>query len=99
VCAHGQTAADIVHVAIKKLVELSVEGAKVLDLCQEGDKLIEAGTAGVYNKSVKGVKTPKGRLPLCNPFNARSDHFTVSGLAFPTAISVNNCVAHFTPLP
>ncbi|PBL03572.1 proliferation-associated protein 1 [Armillaria gallica] len=74
-----KTAADIVHQVMKKLVELSVEGAKIIDLCIEGDKLIEQGTGAVYNKAVKGVKVPKG-------------------LAFPTCISVNNCVAHFSPL-
>jgi hypothetical protein len=37
-----------------------VEGAKVIDLCIEGDKLIEQGTGTVYNKNVKGVKVPKG---------------------------------------
>lgn len=37
-----------------------MEGANVLDLCVEGDKLIEEGTSVVYNKSVKGVKVPKG---------------------------------------
>ncbi|KAI0077928.1 proliferation-associated protein 1 [Panus rudis PR-1116 ss-1] len=72
-------AADIVHNVMKKLVELSVEGAKVLDICVEGDKLIEQGTAAVYNKPVKGAKVSKG-------------------LAFPTSVSVNNCVAHFSPL-
>jgi hypothetical protein len=45
---------------VKRLVELSVEGANVLDLCVEGDRLIEEGTGAVYNKSVKGVKVPKG---------------------------------------
>jgi len=74
-----KTAADIVHQVIKKLIETSVEGAKVIDLCIEGDKLIEQGTKGVYNKSVKGVKVNKG-------------------IAFPTSISVNNAVAHFSPL-
>ncbi|ETW83174.1 Metallo peptidase M24 [Heterobasidion irregulare TC 32-1] len=74
-----KVAADIVNNVMKKLVELSVEGAKVLDLCIEGDKLVEEGTSAVYNKSVKGVKVSKG-------------------LAFPTSISVNNCVAHFSPL-
>ncbi|KAI0264476.1 proliferation-associated protein 1 [Gloeopeniophorella convolvens] len=67
-----KAAADIVNAAVKRLVELSVEGAK-------GDRLIEEGTGAVYNKSVKGVKVPKG-------------------LAFPTSVSVNNCVAHFSPL-
>lgn len=48
------------HNVVKKLVLLAVEGAKVLDLCVEGDKLIEAGTGAVYNKPVKGVKVSKG---------------------------------------
>ncbi|KAJ7761878.1 peptidase M24, structural domain-containing protein [Mycena maculata] len=74
-----KTASDIVHNVMKKLIELSVEGAKIIDLCIEGDKLIEAGTAAVYNKAVKGVKVAKG-------------------VAFPTSISVNNTVAHFSPL-
>lgn len=74
-----KVAADIVNNVMKKLVELSVEGAKILDLCIEGDKLVEEGTGAVYNKSVKGVKVSKG-------------------LAFPTSVSVNNCVAHFSPL-
>ncbi|KAA1467637.1 proliferation-associated protein 1 [Dentipellis sp. KUC8613] len=74
-----KAAADIVNDVVKKLVEQVVEGAKVIDLCVEGDKLIEQGTGAVYNKSVKGVKVSKG-------------------LAFPTSVSVNNCVAHFSPL-
>jgi hypothetical protein len=45
---------------MKKLVAASVEGAKVLDLCVQGDALIEEGTGAVYNKSVKGVKITKG---------------------------------------
>ena len=49
---------------MKKLVELAVEGAKILDICLEGDKLIEQGTGAVYNKSVKGVKVPKGASSL-----------------------------------
>jgi hypothetical protein len=52
---------------MKKLIELSVEGAKIIDLCIEGDKLIEAGTAGVYNKAVKGVKVNKGRTTPRSP--------------------------------
>ncbi|KAI0734313.1 proliferation-associated protein 1 [Fomitopsis betulina] len=75
-----KTAADITHNVIKKLVEAATEGAKVLDLCIEGDRLLEEGTGAVYNKSAKGVKVSKG-------------------IAFPTSISVNNAVAHFSPLP
>lgn len=57
---HAQTAADIANNVTKKLIALAVEGAKVIDLCVEGDKLLEQGTGGVYNKSVKGVKVSKG---------------------------------------
>jgi len=45
---------------VNRLVELTVEGASTLDLCIEGDKLIEEGTGAVYNKSIKGVKVSKG---------------------------------------
>ncbi|VDB83745.1 unnamed protein product [Peniophora sp. CBMAI 1063] len=74
-----KTAADIVNNVVKALVPKLVEGAKIIDLCIEGDKLLEEGTGAVYNKAVKGTKVPKG-------------------IAFPTSISVNNTVAHFSPL-
>ncbi|KAI0331872.1 proliferation-associated protein 1 [Cubamyces sp. BRFM 1775] len=74
-----KTAADIVNNVLKKLISLTVEGAKIYDLCVEGDKLLEQGTGAVYNKAVKGVKVSKG-------------------IAFPTCVSVNNTVAHFSPL-
>lgn len=45
---------------MKQVIELCVEGAKILDICVKGDELIEAATAAVYNKSVKGVKLTKG---------------------------------------
>lgn len=58
--ALAQTAAEIIHNVMKKVIELSVEGAKVIDICIEGDKLIEQGTASVYNKPIKGVRFNKG---------------------------------------
>lgn len=45
---------------MKEMIALCKEGAKVLDLCIKGDELIEAATAKVNNKAVKGVKVPKG---------------------------------------
>lgn len=46
---------------MKKLIALSVGGAKIIDLCIEGDKLLEEATGAVYNKPVKGgVKVSKG---------------------------------------
>lgn len=52
---------------MKKLVEKCVDGAKILDLCIEGDQLIEEGTGSVYNKAVKGVKVTKGEFCLFVP--------------------------------
>jgi len=74
-----KTAGDIVNDVMKKLIALSVEGVKIIDLCIGGDKLLEEATGGVYNKPVKGIKVSKG-------------------IAFPTCISINNAVAHFSPL-
>ncbi|KAG5651940.1 hypothetical protein H0H81_006882 [Sphagnurus paluster] len=96
-----KTAADIVHQVTKKIVELSVAGAKVIDLCVEGDKLIEQGTGAVYNKAVKGVKVSKGASPsleLKILLALRVTEKNIAGVAFPTSISVNNTVAHFSPL-
>ncbi|EAU85629.2 proliferation-associated 2G4 [Coprinopsis cinerea okayama7 len=66
-----KTAAEIVHSVTKKLIALAVEGAKVIDLCVEGDKLVEEGTGAVYNKSVKGVKISK--VLVCRRASSRSD--------------------------
>jgi hypothetical protein len=37
-------------------------GAKVIDLCKAGDKLMEEYLAGVYNKAKDGKKVKKGTL-------------------------------------
>jgi hypothetical protein len=64
---------------MKSLVESCVEGANTLDLCVEGDKLIEEGTSLIYNKSVKGVKVPKGPHPRRYfPFFFPPDFFLLS---------------------
>ncbi|BGP14540.1 hypothetical protein JCM10213_001888 [Rhodosporidiobolus nylandii] len=52
-----KAAATVVSSVLKQLIEKSVEGANVLELCEQGDKLIEEGVKPLYNK-VKG--TPKG---------------------------------------
>ena len=85
---------------MKKLVEKSVEGASVLELCLEGDKLLEEGTGAVYNKAVKGVKVPKGasQKSVLIASQAHANWKSSLGISFPTCISVNNCVAHFSPL-
>jgi hypothetical protein len=52
-----------VHGVMKALVAKCADGAKALDLCVEGDRLLEEGTGAVYTKAVKGVKIPKGAPP------------------------------------
>lgn len=47
-----QVAGDIVHNTLKKLIELSVEGAKVFDLCVEGDKVhadVACNASSIYS--------------------------------------------------
>jgi len=69
-------AAEIVNTILKTLVSKSVAGAKILDLCEEGDKLLSEETIKVFKKE-KDMK---------------------KGIAFPTCVSVNNCICHFSPL-
>lgn len=49
-------AAGIAHRVLEAVVKLAVDGATVLSLCQEGDKLLEEETQKVY----KGKKITKG---------------------------------------
>lgn len=51
-------AAKLVDKAIRHVLTLTKEGAKVLEICKEGDKKIEEEADKVYNK--KGVKVAKG---------------------------------------
>jgi len=69
-------AAEIVNGILKTLVTKSVAGAKILELCEEGDKLLSEETVKVFKKEKEMKK----------------------GIAFPTCISVNNCICHFSPL-
>lgn len=61
---------------LKTLVEKCTVGTSVLELCEEGDRLITEETGKIF-KSKKDMK---------------------KGVAFPTCVSVNNCICHFSPL-
>ncbi|GAA5884474.1 hypothetical protein JCM6882_005266 [Rhodosporidiobolus microsporus] len=52
-----KAAATVVDSVLKQLIAKATEGVNVLELCKEGDKLVEEGVKPLYNK-VKG--TPKG---------------------------------------
>ncbi|KAK9469336.1 peptidase M24, structural domain-containing protein [Lipomyces arxii] len=69
-------AGEISAKVLEKVKEACVDGAKVIDICALGDKLLEEETGKVY----KGKKVAKG-------------------IAFPTALSPNNVVAHLSPVP
>lgn len=53
-------AATIAHKVLDAVVKLAVDGATVLSLCEQGDKLLEEETAKVY----KGKKISKGMASI-----------------------------------
>ncbi|KAG9095587.1 Curved DNA-binding protein (42 kDa protein) [Ceratobasidium sp. 370] len=63
---------------------------KLVELCVEGAKILELCEEGdklieAGTATVYNSKTAKGKV--------------AKGLAFPTSISVNNCVSHYSPVP
>ena len=56
-----KTAAQISEKVLAAVSELCVPGAKIVDICQQGDKLIEEEIAKVY----RGKKITKG-WPSCD---------------------------------
>jgi len=68
-------ASEVVNRALAEVVKACVPGAKVVDLCILGDKII--------TDMVK-LQYTKGNVE--------------KGVAFPTCVSVNNVVGHFSPL-
>ncbi|WPH00330.1 Hypothetical protein R9X50_00315500 [Acrodontium crateriforme] len=55
-----KTAAQISHKVLDEVIALCTEGAKIVDICQKGDKILEAEIAKVYKgkKIVKGISHP-----------------------------------------
>lgn len=99
---------------LDKVIKLVVADAKVLDICIAGDKALTEATNAIYNKKGKN-KISKGKFMTSKhqQHSSSSSSGWVSpsflkifwankihlGIGFPTTISVNNCVAHFSPLP
>lgn len=80
---------DIVNKALKAVLEAIKEDADICTLCQMGDDIMLEETGKLYNKKVK-VKAEKGKEELSKKIE--------KGIAFPTCISVNELVGHFSPL-
>jgi len=81
-----RAAGDIVQKALQKVCEACVVDADIGTLCEMGDKILEEETGKLYNKKDKkaGDKGAGRKIE--------------KGIAFPTCISVNELVGHFSPL-
>lgn len=55
-----KTAAQIGEKVLAAVSKLIVPGAKIVDICEKGDKLLEEEIAKVY----RGKKVTKGRFPV-----------------------------------
>mmetsp|Transcript_24792 Transcript_24792/g.46307 ORF Transcript_24792/g.46307 Transcript_24792/m.46307 type:complete len:408 (-) Transcript_24792:311-1534(-) len=70
VCTKYQEAAKIVNLALEGLVTQCIPGAKVLDLCEFGTKVMEAAAAKLYTKKVNGKAIDRGiAFPVCISVN------------------------------
>lgn len=70
-----KTAGEIAQKVLVATIAACKVGAKIVEICQSSDKMIEDLTAPVYQK---------GKI--------------LKGIAFPTCVSVNHCMGHFSPL-
>jgi curved DNA binding protein len=80
-----RSAGDIVNKALQKVVDACVEDADIATICEMSDKFMEEETGKLYNKKPKGADEKTARK-------------MEKGIAFPTCLSVNEIVGHFSPL-
>lgn len=70
VCTKYQEAAKITNLTLQGLVAQCLPGAKIMDLCQFGTKVLEAQVGKLYNKKVNGVAVERGvAFPVCISVN------------------------------
>mmetsp|Transcript_24234 Transcript_24234/g.53812 ORF Transcript_24234/g.53812 Transcript_24234/m.53812 type:complete len:393 (+) Transcript_24234:79-1257(+) len=79
-----RTAGDIINKALAAVVEACVDEADVATLCELGDKIMEEETGKLYNKKLKGKDDKVRKIE--------------KGIAFPTCVSMNELVGHYSPL-
>lgn len=97
--------------AVRMVAEAAKPGVSVLSLCEKGDAFIAAETSKVFKKEKdikKGTRMKYGQICCldnglaycinCMEFEDFNFGLFFSGIAFPTCVSVNNCVCHFSPL-
>jgi curved DNA binding protein len=70
VCTKYQEASKIVNLALEGLVGQCVPGAKILDLCEFGQTILEASAVKLYTKKVNGKAIDRGvAFPVCISVN------------------------------
>jgi len=70
VCTKYQEASKIVNLALEGLVGQCVPGAKILDLCEFGQTILEASSTKLYTKKVNGKAIDRGvAFPVCISVN------------------------------
>lgn len=86
---------------LQGVVTQCVAGKDIAEICKFGDTLIER-QAGMIFKSKKARpldgRGASGRARRMMPVRGRRDAQIDKGIAFPTCISVNECLSHFSPL-
>lgn len=107
-------AADIANRVILRLVNECVVGRKVVDLCANGDKLVAEEVCGGANFQWISAELKKdgdykggvlqrlaleiimlvALLQLAQVFKTGVE----KGIAFPTCVSINNCIGNYSPL-
>ena len=89
--------------ALKTVVAAATAGVSVLSLCEKGDAFIMAETGKIFKKEKDMKKGKSSTAFLWSPSVSLTQHSLIhplsfSGIAFPTCVSVNNCVCHCSPL-
>lgn len=70
VCTKYQEAAKIVNLALTGLVSQCLPGATILQLCEFGHTVIQAGVSKLYTKKVNGIAMDRGvAFPVCISVN------------------------------
>lgn len=76
------------------MIDLCIVGASVKDLCDKGDAQILAETGKVNFKNFHLIFCKLIKF-IFQTFKKEKD--LKKGIAFPTCLSVNNCICHFSP--
>jgi len=70
VCTKYQEASKIVNLALQGLVSQCVPGAKIIDLCEFGHKVVEGQSQKLFTKKVNGQPIDRGvAFPVCISVN------------------------------